>query len=227
MGSDNVLEATLVTMDGNVLTINKCNHPELFYAIRGGGGGTYGVITSVVMRAYPSPQTTGWNLQVTLLDSDREKEWWDLVAYFHSGLGRLKAGGMQGYYFIFGPPVTATLSLGVTFMLFDKPNGTGEALFAPLQQRLDGMSGTVGYESSFVVAPDFLTAYNPGTVREPVAAGGNTLGSRLLPAEALEDVVTMAKMFREVGPTLKPTNVSLLLSLTHPMPKASWRMSRG
>lgn len=100
MGSDNVLEATIVTPDGHVVTTNACNHPELFYAIRGGGAGTYGILTSVVMKAYPSPRTTYWTLVVPLLDPSSESEFYDVLAWFYSDLPRLKKSGLQGYHML-------------------------------------------------------------------------------------------------------------------------------
>ena len=49
---DNILEADIVIADGTLLTIDNCNHADLFYAIRGGGGGTYGIITRAVYKAH-------------------------------------------------------------------------------------------------------------------------------------------------------------------------------
>jgi FAD/FMN-containing dehydrogenase len=41
---DNLLAAELVTADGQILTVDSTNHPDLFWAIRGGGG-NFGVVT--------------------------------------------------------------------------------------------------------------------------------------------------------------------------------------
>jgi FAD/FMN-containing dehydrogenase len=51
MGADNVLQIQIVTPTGDFLTANACQNPEIFWAIRGGGGGTFGVVTEVTMRA--------------------------------------------------------------------------------------------------------------------------------------------------------------------------------
>jgi FAD/FMN-containing dehydrogenase len=43
----NVLEMEVVTADGSVLVVNDHQNPDLFWAVRGGGGGTFGVVTKV------------------------------------------------------------------------------------------------------------------------------------------------------------------------------------
>ncbi|KAM5530100.1 hypothetical protein V8D89_016241 [Ganoderma adspersum] len=58
LGVDNVLEISLVTADGEHVTVNAHQHADLFWALRGGGGGTFGVVTSVTYRTYPIVPTT-------------------------------------------------------------------------------------------------------------------------------------------------------------------------
>jgi hypothetical protein len=53
-GVDNVIELNVVTSAGEFLTVNSHKYPDLFWALRGGGGGTYGVVTSVTYRTHPS-----------------------------------------------------------------------------------------------------------------------------------------------------------------------------
>jgi hypothetical protein len=43
-----------VTSTGQYLTVNSHKNPDLFWAVRGGGGGTYGIVTSVTYRTHPS-----------------------------------------------------------------------------------------------------------------------------------------------------------------------------
>ncbi|KAJ7771299.1 FAD-binding domain-containing protein [Mycena maculata] len=44
LGVDRVLEIKLVTPDGKLRSANECQNADLFWALRGGGGGTFGVV---------------------------------------------------------------------------------------------------------------------------------------------------------------------------------------
>jgi FAD/FMN-containing dehydrogenase len=61
MTIDNVLAAEIVTADGRVHTIDHEHEPDLFWAIRGGGG-NYGVVTKFRYRLASVPQVHGGSL---------------------------------------------------------------------------------------------------------------------------------------------------------------------
>ena len=105
MGADNVLEATVVNPLGEIVVTNACEHPDLFYAIRGGGGGTFGVVVTVAMRAHPTPQTTHHTLMFNSRSGNLSAKFWDVAAFVHSEMPRLKDGGMQGYFGLRSPTV--------------------------------------------------------------------------------------------------------------------------
>jgi FAD/FMN-containing dehydrogenase len=53
MAADQVLAYEVVTADGRFVTASNKVNTDLFWALRGGGGSTYGIVTSVIAKAYP------------------------------------------------------------------------------------------------------------------------------------------------------------------------------
>jgi FAD/FMN-containing dehydrogenase len=52
LAADNLLAVELVTADGEILQVDGSSHPDLFWALRGGGG-NFGVATSFTFRLHP------------------------------------------------------------------------------------------------------------------------------------------------------------------------------
>jgi FAD/FMN-containing dehydrogenase len=46
MACDAIVSAEVVLADGSIVTASRDEHPDLFWAIRGGGGGNFGIVTS-------------------------------------------------------------------------------------------------------------------------------------------------------------------------------------
>jgi FAD/FMN-containing dehydrogenase len=67
LACDNLLSVELVTADGATVRASDDEHPELFWALHGGGG-NFGVATSFTFRLHRLPSVT-----VALLVWDRER----------------------------------------------------------------------------------------------------------------------------------------------------------
>lgn len=53
LGVDNVQQIKAVRPDGKYITANRCQNTDMFFALRGGGGGTFGVIMEMSTLAHP------------------------------------------------------------------------------------------------------------------------------------------------------------------------------
>ena len=58
LAADNLLAVELVTADGEILQVDAASHPDLFWALRGGGG-NFGVATSFTYRLHPLQTVVG------------------------------------------------------------------------------------------------------------------------------------------------------------------------
>ena len=73
----NLIEAEVVTADGDVKLANACLNPDLFWAIKGGGSG-FGVVTRVTLRTHELPEVIG--AVVATIDASSDDAYRRLVA---------------------------------------------------------------------------------------------------------------------------------------------------
>jgi len=60
--SDNLLTAQVVLADGSIVECDEHREEDLFWALRGAGGGNFGVITSLAFGTVPAPAATAFHL---------------------------------------------------------------------------------------------------------------------------------------------------------------------
>lgn len=76
LGIDNMLEVEIVLANGTAVTANAKSNTDLFWALRGGGGSTWGVIVSITSRAHAAPDDgftdLGWVTDVGLCGVDTD-----------------------------------------------------------------------------------------------------------------------------------------------------------
>jgi FAD/FMN-containing dehydrogenase len=76
----NLLEAEIVTADGAVRIANACTNPDLFWALKGGGGGSFGVVTRLTLKTHDLPAYFGGVHATIHAKSDAALRWF--VAQF-------------------------------------------------------------------------------------------------------------------------------------------------
>ncbi len=72
---DNLLEADMVLADGSFVTVNKDQYPDLFWAIRGGGG-NFGIVTSFKFQAHPVKTVIGGPTLWPIEKTEEIMEWY-------------------------------------------------------------------------------------------------------------------------------------------------------
>ncbi|KAH7109428.1 FAD binding domain-containing protein [Dendryphion nanum] len=73
LGSDQTLSFEVVTAKGKIVTASPSENSDLYWALSGGGGGTYGVVVSLTVRAYESKQVGGAAMQLLAASTTPEK----------------------------------------------------------------------------------------------------------------------------------------------------------
>jgi hypothetical protein len=75
-----LLEAEVVTADGKIRIANACTNPDLFWALKGGGGATFGVITKLILRVRELPEF--WGGAIFRVKASSDDAFRGLLRYF-------------------------------------------------------------------------------------------------------------------------------------------------
>lgn len=58
-GAAGILEAELITADGTIITANECQNADLYWALKGGGGSTFGIVSKITLETHALPSIFG------------------------------------------------------------------------------------------------------------------------------------------------------------------------
>lgn len=94
LGIDRVVQFRIVTPDGILRTANACQNTDLFWALRGGGGGTFGVVLDATHRVEPAMPVAVADMRLpSNASEDTALEWLALQAKHGLSFGRQGWGG--------------------------------------------------------------------------------------------------------------------------------------
>jgi hypothetical protein len=206
MGADNFLEATIVLPSGAVIVANEHQNEDVFWALRGGGAGTWGVVTSVTVKAYPMPDTTFVSVSVSARNGTTPMQWYREVAHVFADYPRLKSLGLSGYITLSGPPLMMTNAL----FGYDMSLDAIQEILKPLTTWLESRNSSVEVTPQVMPVGKWIDFYHLFNLTQGAGGGENKVSaSRLLPAKSLMDVDAVAEMLLNAGPDTEKTDVSI------------------
>lgn len=80
MTCDNVLGLEMVTAEGKIIHANENQHSNLFWACRGGGDGSFGVITTFTFRVHPIENVARYRMTWDFADLEKVVRYWQAWA---------------------------------------------------------------------------------------------------------------------------------------------------
>ncbi|MHA6646045.1 hypothetical protein [Mesorhizobium sp. A623] len=173
LASAGLIEAEIVTADGVVRTVNECQQPELYWALKGGGGGTFGVVTKVTLRTHELPEFFGVvNINIKARSDDAFSA---LIAKASAFYAEALFNPHWGEQMRFGPD--NTLSVQMTFQGIDQMQAN--RTWAPFLAWLSARSIDYTVSEPIIMAararrfwdPAFLKSI-PGVVKVDDRPGG-------------------------------------------------------
>ncbi len=168
-GSGGIVQAEIVTADGQVRTVNDFSEPDLFFGVRGGGGGTFGIVSRVTLLTHPIPSTVGVVTGAITAKSDRAYR--ELIARFLEFYPQALDNWHWGESVALGP----ANELGFRLTFLDMPESEGRAVverFAgPFRDRPDDYAVDPKFqflEFNNLWNPDYWDQVDPGFItRDP------------------------------------------------------------
>lgn len=184
MAADSVLEWEVVLPTGQLVTATPHNgHADLYWALSGGGAGTFGVVVSLTTRIYPDEPMVGasFSFDTNSTASGGQDGFWDAVVAVQLTLGSLvDAGAVAAYAVASGYFSVYAVAMPGTDV------GSVEAPFAPIISAVN--QAGVQLNVSKTAHSGFLGLFNTyllQAVRTTPAAQITT--GRMIPRSLLED----------------------------------------
>jgi FAD/FMN-containing dehydrogenase len=133
----------VVTADGKFVTADFVQNADLFWALRGGGGSTFGVVTSVTIKAYPDMQITASTFSFTAgINNVTFDNFWTGVRLYMDYFPSLSAEGVYAYWFIINAG-TGPMFFMQPFWAPNKTLAETSALLAPWSAQLTALNITL------------------------------------------------------------------------------------
>lgn len=195
MAADNVEALEVVTADGRFVTASNTSNPDLYWALRGGGGGTFGVVTSVIIRAHPKmPIVTSTFTYETSADVSKELFWEGTRKYFELFIPFTDAH-TYSYFWIWAQ------NGGLSFQMtpFFAPNHTIESFNELLKPWFDHLRSLgIPFTPKTTLHDSFYPAYNENWGNDTVGGINAIPGNRLFPRGNWEDPLKFNRTFEAI-----------------------------
>ncbi|KAF7950063.1 hypothetical protein EAE96_007364 [Botrytis aclada] len=189
MAADQVLEWEVVVANGTHLTATPTQNSDLYWALSGGGAGTYGVVLSVTVKTRLDGIFGGGSLNFSSTGISADV-YWELIEAWHSSvLGQIVDAGGQMIYEI--------TSAGVVIRPLYIPGATIAKVTSLLQPLLTKLNQNgVAYNLNVTSVATFFDHH--AIYDAPLPYGDYTIndvvGSRLIPRSIVNDPFSRAAL---------------------------------
>lgn len=103
MAADHVMALEIVTADGRFITVSPEENKDLFWALRGGGGSTFGVVTSIIIRVHPKLPVVTSTFSFGTSDTVSADTFWEAVRTYFSLFIPFTDAGTYSWFVVSNP----------------------------------------------------------------------------------------------------------------------------
>lgn len=173
-----VLSIEVVTADGRFITANEEQNTDLFWALRGGGGSTYGVVTSYTVKVYPKIKAAVMSFNFSSADTSYDTFWlavrayWELIPTFNDA-------GNYEYWNIWHTDLETLTFNMVPWFAPGMTLAELRALTKPLFDKWDELG--IKFEVTESEHDSYYPAWKAGFPREVIGGAASKTAGRLFP----------------------------------------------
>ncbi|KAF8901508.1 FAD-binding domain-containing protein, partial [Gymnopilus junonius] len=182
MGADRILQYKVVTPDGVFRTVNACQNEDLFFALRGGGGGTFGVVLEATMMVSPAQTFRMASFNWPINDDNLRP----ILSVFLDNVTAMAENGWGGYL---------TPSVGNLILISPRIDiETAQEMMKPLIDLTIALGGNASV-SHIASYDEWFKGWASGTIGAQAPVGlPAALVSRLIPAKNHETAEGRAEL---------------------------------
>lgn len=185
LAADNLLQYEVVTADGRHLNASRAENADLFWALSGGGGGTYAIVVSATVRAFPDVSVGGGTVTIAAALTTPDN-FTAAVSAFHSLLPTIldTPGGASVSYEL----TSDVFVLDPVTVLNSNASHVESVVLAPWLDALADL-GITPYAQTYTTLSyyEHYAAYVGPLPEGHLAVESYQFGSRLIPRALLED----------------------------------------
>ncbi|KAK1527881.1 FAD binding domain-containing protein [Colletotrichum paranaense] len=206
-GADQALAFEVVTADGDLVTADHSQNPDLFWALRGGGGSTFAVAISVTVKAFPDVPTTASAFKFSTADGLSNETFWSGVrSYFDSFIHNADNGTYSYFLLLHNNPSPGNFLFQMT--PFFAPNKTAKevtSLLDPWFTKLNDLG--IRFDPNITEYQSFYPAWKDFFPLEVVEKVNVQSGSRLFPRKNFESEELKQATFEAIRTSLETNHV--------------------
>ena len=190
LAADQVLKWEAVDGEGKFITATRDNeYSDLFWALAGGGGGTYAVVYSMTAKAHPGTPVSGLKLSFTNANIS-QATFYKAISIYHTNLAALVDAGAMSIW----------LYTNTTFALspLTGPNIPEQKLISLLNPFLKGLKGLgINYTFESGQYDSYYSEFK--AMQRTIGVGEAQYGGWLIPRSVVEHNNTaLTKAYREI-----------------------------
>jgi hypothetical protein len=204
-GADNVLSYEAVTADGAFVVANSTSNTDLFWALRGGGGSTFAVATSVTVKAHPDLEVTASRFSFSSAQTGNEAFWAAIRSYVDSWIANADAGTYTYWTLI---PTNGTFSFAFSpFFAPGKSQAEATALLQPWFNKLNDLG--VKFDPNITHFDNYYDAWRSSFPLEAVQKPNVATASRLFPRANFETAEKRQELYEHIRTSSEKNRVQV------------------